>query len=212
MSMDLSGMCERTLESLSSEGLRPRLLLHACCAPCSSYVTEYLEPYFDLTLFFYNPNISPKEEFLKRYSELLKFVEKRFNGSIAVICPPWDPDEYLSAVRGFEDIPEGGERCRICYSLRLEATARAACEGDFPFFCTTLSVSPYKNAVSLYEIGSRIGDEFGVKYLPSDFKKKDGYKRSIELSREYGLYRQNFCGCSFSETEAKNRREDKASG
>ena len=212
MSIDLSGKCEAVFAALSDEGVRPRLLLHSCCAPCSSYVTEYLDPYFDLTLFFFNPNISPEEEFLKRYSELIRFVDERFGGKIAVICPPWDPEEYLSAVSGLEDIPEGGERCFRCYSLRLEATARAAAEGGFDYYCTTLSLSPYKNAEVLYEIGSHIGEKLGVRYLPSDFKKKDGYKRSVELSREYGLYRQDFCGCTFSEAQAKIRRERKTSG
>ena len=212
MCVDLSRTCDLTLRTLSAEGNRPKLLLHACCAPCSSYVTEYLDPFFDLTLFFYNPNISPDKEFLKRYSELERFIFERFDGRISIICPPWDKQEYLSAVRGFEDIPEGGERCMRCYALRLEATAKSAAELEIPYYCTTLSVSPYKNALALYEIGSEIGDKYGVKYLPSDFKKKDGYKRSIELSREYGLYRQDFCGCPYSETEAKKRREGKLSG
>ncbi len=207
MKSDLSKKCESVFEMISVEGVRPRLLLHACCAPCSSYVIEYLEPHFDLTLFFYNPNITQEEEFIKRYSELKRFVDERWEGKIPIICPPFKPDEYLSAVFGLENLPEGGKRCFKCYSLRLEATARVAADAGFRYYCTTLSVSPYKNAEALYEIGSRLGEKMGVMYLPSDFKKKDGYKRSIELSREYGLYRQDFCGCPFSEEEAKKRRE-----
>ncbi len=207
MNNDLSRKCESVFEMISEEGIRPRLLLHACCAPCSSYVIEYLEAHFDLTLFFYNPNISPEDEFRKRYSELIRFVDERFEGKIAIICPTWNPDEFLNAVRGLENLPEGGERCFCCYALRLEATAQAAADAGFPYFCTTLSLSPYKNAATLYEIGSRIGEKYGVKYLPSDFKKKNGYKRSVELSREYGLYRQDFCGCPFSEAESKKRRK-----
>lgn len=207
MSINLSQMCDRVIGSLAKDGVRPRLLLHSCCAPCSSYVTEYLLPYFDLTLFFYNPNIFPFEEFQKRYSELVRYVNERFNGEIKIICPEWDHREFLSFADGLCEEPEGGERCLKCYALRLEATARAAAAGKFPFYCTTLSVSPHKNAVALYEIANALGEKAGVTYLPSDFKKKDGYKRSIELSREYGLYRQDFCGCPFSEIEAKKKRE-----
>ena len=208
MNTNLSSTCESVLSSLSENGDRPRLLLHACCAPCSSYVTEYLEPFFDLTVFFYNPNISPEEEFNKRYSELSRFIDERFGGKIEIICPPYDYDEYLSAVQGLFDEPEGGERCAKCFFLRLEAAARTAAELGFPWFCTTLSVSPYKNASLLYQIGSELGSKYGVNYLPSDFKKKDGYKRSIELSKEYGLYRQDFCGCPFSLRETNNKKQN----
>lgn len=212
MGRNLSLMCEETIGSLPEDSHRPRLLLHACCAPCSSYVTEYLEPHFDLTVFFYNPNIAPEEEFKKRYSELVRFIGERFEGRIEIICPPYDQRDFLSAVNGLTDLPEGGERCVKCYSLRLEATARVASKLGIPWYCTTLSVSPYKNADALYEIGSGIGEKYGVRYLPSDFKKKDGYKRSIELSREFGLYRQDFCGCPYSEKEARDRRTAKISG
>ena len=206
MNTNLSSMCESVLSSLSESGERPKLLLHACCAPCSSYVTEYLDPYFDLTVLYYNPNISPEEEFKKRYNELVRFIEERFDGKIEAICPPYDYDEYLSAVQGLYDEPEGGERCARCFSLRLEAAARTAAELGFSWFCTTLSVSPYKNASLLYQIGSELGRKYGVNYLPSDFKKKDGYKRSIELSKIYGLYRQDFCGCPFSAQETDNKK------
>ena len=204
-------MFDKTIKSLSDEGTRPRLLLHACCAPCSSYVTELLDPCVSLTLFFYNPNISPENEFTKRYDELVRYIDLRFKNRIEIICPEWNNNDFLSAVEGLYDIPEGGERCMRCFALRLEETAKAAAERGFSYYCTTLSVSPYKNAYALYKIGTEIGKKYGVKYLPSDFKKKDGYKRSIELSKKFGLYRQNFCGCAFSEAEAEKRRGSKAS-
>ena len=202
---DLQKMCEKTISSFSEKGEKPRLLLHACCAPCSSYVTEYLIDAFDLTLYFYNPNISPADEFEKRYLELKRFVHERFDDAIPIICPPWNGNEFSKMIVGTENAPEGGERCRICYRLRLESTAAAASALGFPLFCTTLSVSPYKNAEALYLIGTEVGEKYGVTYLPSDFKKKDGYKKSIEYSRQYSLYRQNFCGCSFSKSEADKK-------
>ena len=207
--IDLSKMCDDTLISLSCESVRPRLLLHACCAPCASYVIEYLYPFFDLTVFFYNPNIAPEEEFSKRYSELVRFIGTVYGDDVGVICPRYDHDEFLHISRELFDSPEGGERCMKCYELRLEKTAKNAYDGGFPWFCSTLSVSPYKNSSALFCIGTMLSEKYGVRYLPSDFKKKDGYKRSIELSREFGLYRQNFCGCPFSAEEARIRRAGK---
>lgn len=190
---------EKIIEKNIKEGVRPTLLLHACCAPCSSYVLEYLEKYFDITVFFYNPNISSKEEYELRAQELKRFVaEKQFDNPVKVVIEEYNPDEFYSIVKGMEDYKEGGERCFICYGLRLEKTAEFAKEGQYDYFTTTLSISPLKNAEKLNQIGLKLEQKYGIKYLISDFKKKNGYKRSIELSKEYNLYRQNFCGCIFS--------------
>ena len=199
-------VCEKIIEDIDKNGIRPSLLLHVCCAPCSSYVIEYLEKHFDLTLLFYNPNISDTTEFAYRLDELTRFIQEREGKNYRIIVPEYDPDEYFEAVKGYEDIPEGGQRCFICYEQRLRKTAMIAREIGAAYFTTTLSVSPYKNAAVLSELGIKLGDEYGVLYLPSDFKKKGGYLRSIELSSVYGLYRQDFCGCSFSEAEAEERR------
>lgn len=188
----------------------PRLLLHACCAPCSSYVLEYLSRYFSITLLFYNPNISPQTEYEKRYAELLRLVkEQPHRFSVSVAPCGYDPEIFFSAVRGMESLPEGGARCAVCYRMRLEAAAKAAKEGGFDYFTTTLSISPLKDAEKLNAIGAELSEEYGVPYLFSDFKKKEGYKRSIVLSREYRLYRQNYCGCIFSKQEAERREEQK---
>ncbi len=209
---DLQKMCDEALAAVRAAGSKPALLLHSCCAPCSSYVLEYLCDFFDVTLFFYNPNISTEHEFEKRLAELKRYVSERYGGAIPIICPGWRGDDFLDFARDLSDCPEGGERCMECYRLRIEATARAAVELGFGIFCTTLSVSPHKNAEALWRIGTAVGEEAGVRYLPSDFKKRGGYQRSIELSREYSLYRQNFCGCAFSEAEAAMRAEQKAKG
>ena len=181
----------------------PSLLLHACCAPCSSACLEYLNENFDITVFYYNPNISPKEEFEKRLNEEKRLVrEMPLSGELKVIDGEYNYDEFLEAVKGLEGAPEGGERCFKCYRLRLEKTAALAKDKGFDYFCTTLSISPLKNSQKINEIGEAVAEEYGVKWLPSDFKKKNGYKRSIELSKQYDLYRQNFCGCVFSKKEA----------
>ena len=188
----------------------PRLLLHACCAPCSSYVLEYLSQYFFITLLFYNPNISPQTEYEKRYAELLRLVkEQPHRFPVSVVPCGYDPESFFSAVHGLESLPEGGARCAVCYRMRLEAAARAAKDGGFDYFTTTLSISPLKDAEKLNAIGAELSGEYGVPYLYSDFKKKEGYKRSVALSREYGLYRQNYCGCIFSKQEAERREEQK---
>lgn len=174
-------------------------MLHSCCAPCSSYVLEYLSNYFKITVFYYNPNIYPDEEYFKRVKEQEEFIEKLpAKNKISFIEGNFDKNSFYCAVKGLENIPEGGERCFKCYELRLRKTALTALNLGFDYFCTTLSISPLKKADKLNEIGIKIGNEYGVKYLPSDFKKKNGYKRSVELSREYGMYRQNYCGCVFS--------------
>ena len=190
---------DRQLDNIICElnGKKPSLLLHACCAPCSSYVLEYLSPHFEITLFFSNPNISPEEEYQKRLCELKRLVLE-MELSVKIIEDDYSPKDFFDMAKGLETLPEGGERCRKCYQLRLHETAAQAKLGGFDYFCTTLSISPYKNAQWINEIGEELSKEFGVPFLPSDFKKKNGYKRSIELSRKYDLYRQNFCGCVFS--------------
>ncbi len=187
---------------------KPALFLHACCAPCSSYVLEYLSSHFDITLFFYNPNISPAEEYNKRLDELRRLVKEMGLG-IKIIEGEYNPDEFFEIAKGLEKLPEGGERCKKCYRLRLQKTAQLANSMGCDYFCTTLSISPYKNAEWINEIGATLASELNVKFLPSDFKKKNGYKRSIELSREYKLYRQNFCGCVFSKKQAEEKTSTK---
>lgn len=177
----------------------PRLLLHSCCAPCSSYCLEYLSRYFLITVLYFNPNISPEEEFRKRAAEQQRLIsELPAKNPVSLVVGDYDPDEFFSAVKGLESAPEGGERCFVCYRLRLENAARYAAENGFDYFCSTLSISPLKNAQKLNEIGEELSEIYNVRALPNDFKKKGGYLRSIELSREYGLYRQNYCGCVFS--------------
>lgn len=176
-----------------------KLFLHSCCAPCSSYTLEYLSNYFDITVYYFNPNISPKAEFDKRYAEQKRLIEALpSKHTIKLVCGEYDYNDFLKIAKGYENVPEGGERCFRCYRMRLESTAKLAKEQGFDYFCTTLSISPLKNSQKINEIGYEIAEKYGIKWLPSDFKKKEGYKRSIELSREYQLYRQNFCGCVFS--------------
>ncbi|MBQ8827017.1 MAG: epoxyqueuosine reductase QueH [Oscillospiraceae bacterium] len=180
----------------------PRLLLHSCCAPCSSYVLEYLSQYFLITVFYYNPNIYPEEEFFKRVEEQQRLIkEMPLKNPVGFIEKGYDPKEFYNAVKGLEHIKEGGERCFECYRLRLEKTAELAKESGFDYFTTTLSISPYKNALKLNEIGEELGEIYDVKHLTSDFKKKNGYKRSVEISNQYKMYRQNYCGCVFSMRE-----------
>lgn len=180
-------------------GKAPSLLLHACCAPCSSYVLEYLSQYFNITLFYYNPNISPEEEYTRRVDEVRRLIsELPAKHPIQFTEGKYDSFHFFEMAQGHERDPERGERCMKCYRMRLEETAKYAQAGGFDWFTTTLSVSPYKNAQSLNEIGEELGEKYGVKYLSSDFKKRNGYRRSIELSHIYNLYRQNYCGCVFS--------------
>lgn len=199
---NLQKSLEKLIEENEKAGIRPGLLLHACCAPCSSYCIEYLNKYFDITLFFYNPNIYPTDEFDVRVSELERLV-REMGLDIPVIVPENDTESFYDLAKGRENIREGGARCFDCYRLRLEKTAEYARENGFDYFTTTLSISPLKNAAKLREIGLELEEKYGVKNLPSDFKKKEGYKRSTELSKKYGLYRQNYCGCVYS----KNERE-----
>ena len=193
---------DKILSGIEREGTVPSLLLHSCCAPCSSYVLEYLSRYFMITVFYYNPNIYPEEEFYKRRAEQERFIaELPAINPIGFMGAEHMSDEFYKAVKGLEHIREGGERCFACYRLRLEASAAAARDMGADYFTTTLSISPMKNAGKLNEIGGELAEKYGVKYLFSDFKKKNGYKRSTELSREYGIYRQNYCGCVFSMKE-----------
>ena len=180
-------------------GNPPRLFLHSCCAPCSSYTLEYLSNYFDITVYYFNPNISPKEEFDKRFAEQKRLIDSLpAKNPIKLILGEYNYDDFLQISRGYENVAEGGERCFRCYRMRLESTARIAKEQGFDYFCTTLSISPLKNSQKINQIGYEVAQKYGIKWLPSDFKKREGYKRSIELSREYNLYRQSFCGCIFS--------------
>lgn len=191
---------------LEREGRVPRLLLHACCAPCSSYVLEYLSRHFAVTALYYNPNIAPPSEYERRAGQVESLVSRMpFVHPVKLVEGAYDPEAFHAAVRGMEGEPEGGRRCLACYELRIRETARRAREGGYDWFTTTLSISPLKSADRLNEIGERAAKEWQVPCLPSDFKKRDGYKRSIELSREYGLYRQNYCGCAFSAREAESR-------
>ena len=192
-------------EIISSLDGRPKLLLHACCAPCSSYVLEYLTKHFDITVFFYNPNISPQSEYDKRSAEAVRLIkEMPVSGRVTFLEGKYEPERFFEMAKGMEDLPEGGERCFRCYELRMRKCAETAKDGGFDYFTTTLSISPHKNAQKLNEIGEKLERELGIKYLYADFKKKEGYKRSIQLSAEYGLYRQNYCGCVFSKKSALN--------
>ncbi len=189
---------------------KPHLLLHSCCAPCSSYVLEYLSPYFRITDLYYNPNIYPAEEYHRRSSELHRLIgEMGLAEEVDFIESDFKPEEFFQAVSGLEHIPEGGSRCFACYELRLREAAVTAGRLHCDYFCTTLTISPLKNAAKLNEIGERLAQEYGVRYLPSDFKKRDGYKRSIALSARYDLYRQDYCGCVFSKQERQRQKADK---
>lgn len=188
----------------------PSLLLHSCCAPCSSYVIEYLSNYFSITLFYYNPNIAPEEEYRFRSSEQKRLIsEMKTKYPVTYIDEDYDSSLFYSTVKGLEKEPEGGKRCEKCFELRLGRTAELAKEKNFDYFATTLTISPLKNAQLINSIGIELSKKYDVKWLPSDFKKKGGYKRSIELSAEYGLYRQNYCGCVFSKNERKAADENR---
>lgn len=190
---------ENLLQKIEADKKVPKLLLHSCCAPCSSYVLEYLSAYFEITVFYYNPNIFPPTEYDKRVAEQQMLIEKMDTKyPVHFLAGDYDRESFYQMAQGLEAVQEGGSRCFGCYELRLRQTAKEAKKGEFDYFTTTLSISPLKNAQKLNEIGIRLGEEYGVPYLVSDFKKKNGYKRSTELSGEYGLYRQNYCGCEFS--------------
>lgn len=201
------------IEKNKCEGIVPRLLLHACCAPCSSYCLEYLAQYFEITVLYYNPNIQPREEYEKRVAELFRLTAQMTKdgripeGRVKAVEGKYEPEVFEELSKGLESVPEGGSRCYKCYELRLLETARYAGEHGFDYFTTTLSISPLKNPVWINEIGERLAKEFGVLHLPSEFRKKGGYQRSVELSGEYDLYRQNFCGCIYSQRAAEKFME-----
>lgn len=195
---------EQLIEENAKEGMIKSLLLHSCCAPCSSYVLEYLSQYFKITVLYYNPNIYPDWEYEKRVKEQEAFIRKLSGKySINFIKGEFDQESFYRIAKGYESEPEGGARCFRCYELRLRKTGELARKLKMDYFTTTLTVSPLKNAEKLNEIGQVLADSYGVEYLKSDFKKKNGYKRSIELSKEYGMYRQDYCGCFFSISEDK---------
>lgn len=194
------------ISDIQKSGEVPTLLLHSCCAPCSSYVLEYLSQYFKITVFYYNPNIYPEEEYARRVEEQQRLINSMSSkNKIDFVERGYDPQEFYDCVKGLEHIPEGGERCFACYRLRLERAAKLAKELGADYFTTTLSISPYKNAAKLNEISEELGELYSVSALPADFKKREGYKRSCRLSAEYGLYRQDYCGCVFSKRERKEQ-------
>lgn len=198
MKINYQRKMEEVIGALQS-GTHPRLLLQCCCAPCSSSVLAVLTPHFDVTVYFYNPNIHPQSEYEKRLAQLPKLLaDAQYGGDIKVLEAPYVPEDFFSAVQGLETEPEGGARCTECFRLRLRETAKQAKALGFDYFTTTLTVSPHKNAETLNELGLSLGAEYGVQFLPSDFKKKEGYKESIRLSKAYDLYRQDYCGCVFS--------------
>lgn len=197
------------IKKIEREEKVPRLLLHSCCAPCSSYVLEYLSSYFEITVLYYNPNIYPESEYTKRIWEQQKLIDElpaRY--PISFIAGPYDKELFYEMTEGLENVREGGVRCFKCYELRLREAAQIAKEAEFDYFTTTLSISPLKNTQKLNEIGLKLAEEYNVSYLVSDFKKKNGYKRSIELSKMYGLYRQDYCGCEFSMRERQAAKKN----
>jgi epoxyqueuosine reductase len=196
MKENYSVKCENILNNLNS---KKKLLLHSCCGPCSSYVISYLTNYFDITILYYNPNIYPYDEYLKRKQEQIKLInEIDCSNNLDIMDCDYDNDLYEKCIIGLENEPERGNRCMVCYNLRMEKTAKMAKEYNYDYFCTTLSVSPYKNAEWINEIGEKLQNKYNINWLYSDFKKKDGYKQSILLSKKYNLYRQDYCGCIYS--------------
>lgn len=196
MKENYSVKCENILNNLDG---KKKLLLHSCCGPCSSYVISYLTNYFDITILYYNPNIYPYDEYLKRKQEQIKLInEIDCSNNLDIMDCDYDNDLYEKCIIGLENEPERGNRCMVCYNLRMEKTAKMAKEYNYDYFCTTLSVSPYKNAEWINEIGEKLQNKYNINWLYSDFKKKDGYKQSILLSKKYNLYRQDYCGCIYS--------------
>ena len=201
---------EKLISNLQKDRKVPKLLLHSCCAPCSSYVLEYLSDYFEITVFYYNPNIFPESEYTKRILEQQMLIQDmKVKHPISFLAGSYERNRFYEIAAGLEHLKEGGERCFKCYELRLEEAAKIAQEGEFDYFTTTLSISPMKNAEKLNVIGNKVGAKYGVSYLQSDFKKKNGYKRSIELSKEFGLYRQDYCGCEFSFRDRQREKKEK---
>lgn len=201
---------DELIGKLQKKNKIPKLLLHSCCAPCSSYVLEYLSKYFRITVLYYNPNISIEEEYLHRIEEQKRLIsEMKTINKVDFVQGEYNPNDFFAIAKGLEDAKEGGERCFKCYELRLKETVKIALDNGYDYFTTTLSISPHKNAQKINEIGEKLSEEYGVKYLYSDFKKREGYKRSIELSKEYNLYRQNYCGCIYSKLESESYNNSK---
>lgn len=199
---------EKVIRQAGQGGKVPTLFLHSCCAPCSSYVLEYLSRYFKITVFYYNPNIYPPQEYEERLGEIRRLLEEMPSGyPVKFVEGEYRPDEFFEMAKGHEEDEEGGERCALCFRMRLFEAARLAKEGGYDWFTTTLTISPMKDAGRLNRLGEEAGEKYGVHFLNSDFKKKNGYRRSVELSSEYGLYRQNYCGCVYSGREASRREE-----
>ena len=191
------------------QGKRPKLLIHTCCAPCSSYCLEYLLEHFDITVLYYNPNITEEAEYRHRAAEQQRLIEALGNDigrKAAFVEGVYEPQRFLEASKGLEKCPEGGERCEKCFRLRLSVAAEYAAQNGFDYYTTSLTISPLKNAPLLNTIGREMGERYGIEFLPSDFKKKNGYKRSIELSQKYDLYRQDYCGCAFSKAEREEQK------
>ena len=202
-------LLDEEIGKITKEGVVPSLLLHSCCGPCSSYVIEYLSNYFNITVFYYNPNIYPDEEYLQRVAEQKRFImEFPTKYKVSFIEGDFDKASFYEIAKGYENEPERGARCARCFDLRLKKTALKAKELGFDYFTTTLTISPMKDAALLNEIGQKLGDEIGVKWLFTDFKKKNGYKRSTEISKEYNMYRQDYCGCVFSYNERQKQKQN----
>lgn len=201
MKMNYDKILEELINNLE---YKPKLLLHSCCGPCSSYVISYLKDYFDITIIYYNPNIEPQEEYEKRLKEQIRLIEELNIPYVKLLDTTYDNKLYREKIKGLEEDIEGGNRCFTCYQLRLEKVGKEAVKNNYEYFGTTLTVSPYKNAMKINEIGEKLAKEYNIKWLYSDFKKKDGYKKSIELAKKYNLYRQDYCGCLFSKRDISN--------
>ena len=202
MNINYDKILKKELEIIKNNNIVPNILLHSCCAPCSSYVIEYLTNYFNITILYYNPNISPYEEYLKRKKEQIKLINTiPTKNKINILDCDYNNNLYEEQIKGLEQEPEKGARCPICFNLRLEYTAKKSKENNYDYFGTTLTVSPYKNSALINSIGEELSKKYNIKWLYSDFKKNNGYKRSIELSKEYNLYRQNYCGCIYSKRD-----------
>ena len=194
------------LEEISKLNNTPKILLHSCCAPCSSYVITFLSNYFDITILYYNPNIAPQEEYEKRKNEQIKLIKTlNTKNKLDFLDCDYENNIYNEVIKGYENIPEGGSRCHICFNLRLEKTAKLAKLNNYDYFCSTLTVSPHKNSKVINEIGEKISNKYDIKWLYSDFKKNEGFKQSIELSKKYDLYRQDYCGCIYSKKDKEKQ-------
>ena len=204
--MNFQKELDKTIENIKKVNTVPKLLIHSCCAPCSSYCLEYLSNYFDITVLYYNPNIFPKDEYMYRIEEQKRLIEAMtFENEVKFIATDYTPNDFYDSIRGLEEEPEGGDRCTVCFRVRLEYAAKLAKSLGFDYFVTTLSISPMKNSKLLNAIGLELEEKYGIKYLISDFKKRDGYRRSVELSKEYELYRQDYCGCVYSKNERNKK-------